>query len=611
MMQTRQEIQDPTIKKDLQDLMEDLDYGFQSQYEIAAQNVIQYLLQSRDTDIYTKLRMLLIDLLVTGYTFYRVLPTVGGNNVRIEVLNPLNTFIDRNPNSVYVKDSYRAVVRRWLTKTEILNQYGKDLSKDDIKIIKDTWEYGYDSTPLYVRSYRGVNGTPSTNGIRAGEEVIPGYPVQDTIFNYNFIPVYEVEWLDVDKDGIMQRYKTVRIGERIYIIYGKDEDVIRSHDNPSYCSLTVNGIYFLNRGNEPFSIVKACAKLQDKYNLLHFYRDNLIANSGTTGDWLDVSMLPKFLGVKLPERVQKWLSYKKSGIALIDTSQEGRLGMGQAPMNTTFNGFDDTIKAQTIQAIQIAIDSVEQTCSSITGVFRERLNGIQQRDAVTNVQTSVNNSFTISKQWYQQMDTLTEEMLLDALNEAKIVFKHGLTGTLILGDNQQRIFTSLPEYFTMSDYDVHITNSSDIVKDTEQLRALLPEFIKAGTMTPDIIVDAATTKSLSQLKQSIRTAMKKQEAKNDKLNQAMEQIQQLQQQLNDAQKQLQEASTEIKTLNKQKMEIDMQKNKQDAQIRMYQAKTDRDYKQNTAENDNKRTEIELAQVHDGNPYNDKVKQIHT
>ena len=209
------------------------------------------------------------------------------------------------------------------------------------------------------------------------------------------------------------------------------------------------------------------------------------------------------------------------------------------------------------------------------------------------------------------MDLIMNELLLDCLNEAKIVFKHSLTGTIILGDNQQRIFTSLPEYFTMSDYDVHITNSSDIVKDTEQLRALLPEFIKAGTMTPDIIVDAATTKSLSQLKQSIRTAMKKQEAKNDKLNQAMEQIQQLQQQLNDAQKQLQEASTEIKTLNKQKMEIDMQKNKQDAQIRMYQAKTDRDYKQNTAENDNKRTEIELAQVHDGNPFNDKVKQIHT
>jgi hypothetical protein len=70
-------------------------------------------------------------------------------------------------------------------------------------------------------------------------------------------------------------------------------------------------------------------------------------------------------------------------------------------MNTIFNGYDDTIKAQTVQAIQIAIDSVEQTASSITGVFRERLNGIQQKDAVTNVQTSVNNSFIITKQYYQ------------------------------------------------------------------------------------------------------------------------------------------------------------------------------------------------------------------
>jgi len=53
---------------------------------------------------------------------------------------------------------------------------------------------------------------------------------------------------------------------------------------------------------------------------------------------------------------------------------------------------------------------------------------------VTNVQVSVNNSFTITKQYYQQMDVVVEEMLLDALNLAKIVFKNGLTGTIVLGD---------------------------------------------------------------------------------------------------------------------------------------------------------------------------------
>jgi hypothetical protein len=49
---------------------------------------------------------------------------------------------------------------------------------------------------------------------------------------------------------------------------------------------------------------------------------------------------------------------------------------GQAPLNTLVNGYDDTIKVQAIQAIQLVNDSIEQTVSSITGVFRERLNGI-------------------------------------------------------------------------------------------------------------------------------------------------------------------------------------------------------------------------------------------
>jgi hypothetical protein len=51
-----------------------------------------------------------------------------------------------------------------------------------------------------------------------------------------------------------------------------------------------------------------------------FYRDNLIASSGTVGDWIDVSMLPKFLGSELPERLEKWSAYKKAGKALIDSS---------------------------------------------------------------------------------------------------------------------------------------------------------------------------------------------------------------------------------------------------------------------------------------------------
>jgi len=60
--------------------------------------------------------MLLLDLLITGWTFYRAKPSASGTNVTIEVLSPLNTFIDPNMESPYVKDSHRVVVRRWLTR---------------------------------------------------------------------------------------------------------------------------------------------------------------------------------------------------------------------------------------------------------------------------------------------------------------------------------------------------------------------------------------------------------------------------------------------------------------------------------------------------------------
>ena len=44
-------------------------------------------MQSRDTDIMTVLRDLLLDLLITGYAFYKVEPTVGNNDIKIRVLS--------------------------------------------------------------------------------------------------------------------------------------------------------------------------------------------------------------------------------------------------------------------------------------------------------------------------------------------------------------------------------------------------------------------------------------------------------------------------------------------------------------------------------------------
>lgn len=601
-------INDGLVQEQLKRITEDLNNNFISEYEIAAQNVIEYIMQSRETDIITVLRGLFLDLLITGYAFYKVEPTVGNNNIKIRVLSPLNTFIDRNFESPYIKDSYRAVVRNWMTKTQILNKYGKDMNNADRKLLNEKWDAIYDTAVYYVRMGE-TNGIPTTDGLQAGTEITPGYPDSRAGQYHELIPVYEVEWIEVDKDYVMQRYTTVRIGEEIYILKGKDETVMRSKSNPTYCSLSVNGIYFLNRGLKPYSMVLACAHLQDQYDLLNFYRDNLVANSGTVGDWIDYTLIPAELGVNLPERLVKWQALKKQGLAVLDSSQEGRLQSGQAPLNTIFNGYDNTVKTQAVQAIQLAIDAVEQTTSSITGVFRERLNGIEQRDAVTNVKIGQNNSFIITKQYYHQMDLIVNEMLLDSLNLAKVVYKNGLKGTIILGDKYQKVFTALPEYFTLTDHDIRIITSTDIVKDLEQIKTLIPEFVKSGGLPPDIIIEAITSKSIPDLKYKVRKAIQIQKDENNQIQKMAQQIEQLQQQLQQASQELQKSQKKVEQLNQAKLQLEQQDLAKKYQLEWFKAKTERDYREATAEEQKRRTEVELAQLYDGNPYNDKLRQI--
>ena len=591
---------DKAIKQQIDKIKEDIDQNFISKYEIAAQNVIQYIMQSRQTDMITKLRQLLLDLLITGYTFFRVKESSGGNNIQIEVLDPLNTFIDRNPDSPYIKDSYKVVVRKWLSKQQILNRYGKDLTKNDVKKVKDNWSDDFGEGTLYGYTYANTVQPMYANS--------PGHPIDENGIQ-KLIPVYEVEWLETDKDFVMQRYSSVRIGGDIYIINGKDEHVIRSKDNPKYASLTVNGIYFTNRTSEPYSLMLACADLQDKYDLLIYYRDVLIANSGVKGQIMDFSLIPANLGVNWPERIKRWMAYRKAGTMMIDSTQDGRNDQGFGQFNTLVSGYDDTLPAQAIQAIQLAIDSVETTTSSITGVFRERLNGIQQRDAVHNIQQGVNNSFIITKPIYQQMDLVTCEIITDSLNQAKRTWKNGLTGILILGDQQQKIFTALPEDFTFTDYDIHVISSTQIMQDMQQIQALVPEFIKSGQLPPDILFEVMTSKSLSEMKYKVKRALKIQKEENNQIQQLQQKLEETTQQAQQLQQELQNAQKQIKQLDEQRMKLETDKMNLEYKVDWFKAQTEKAYRERQLDIEEKKVDIEIMQLRDGNPYNDQIRIV--
>lgn len=307
----------------------------------------------------------------------------------------------------------------------------------------------------------------------------------------------------------------------------------------------------------------------------------------------------------MPERAQKWLAYKKQGIAWYDSSQEGT-----QLINTTFNGFDDTIKAQAIQAFQMVLESIEQQACSITGVFQEKLGGIQQRDAVSNVKVGIRQSTLLTKQYFSAMDLMYKEVNYDLLNLAKIVFKNGITGTLINGTRLNQIFTALPEYYTMTDFDIHIQDSTETFQDKENLKATSVELIKSGQVDPTMIFNIMTAKNVGELKEYIEDAVQSKKQENDIVAQLQQQLQQVQQQAQQLQQQLQQTVQQNEKLQKEleKNSADkMQLEQQRVEIERKKADDTKSYNDRIATIKEREVDIEYMQLGDGNPYNDKIK----
>lgn len=617
LLNNQQPVNDPFIEKEMQKIQENVEKNFISEYELAAQNILSYIKHSRDIDLKNKMRELFTDLLITGTCYYRVKPTGDKHNIQFEVLNPLDTFIERNHNNFYLNKSLRSVIRRYMTPEQILAEFGDELTTEAKSQLKNDQvpsgvegEYRYVHVPetlVYNEdSKKAVIAKIPSAGILGGLEVSPVLPYESDVTNmhYSTITVYECEWIEWDGNK-MVKHEGVKIGEEIYICRG-DVDVIRSMSNPKECTLSVNGMFFSDKNGQPFSLIVNTMAMQDKYDILQFYRDNLIASSGTIGDWIDLAHVPAVLGVELPERLQKWLAYKKNGLALFDSSQDGA-----NIINTTFNGYDDTIKAQSIQAIQMAIDSIEANASAMTGVFPEKLGGIQERDAVSNVKVGLRYSTLLTKQYFAAMDLMFKEVNYDCLNMAKKVYKNGITGNIVLGPKMVKIFTALPEYYTITDFDVHIQDSTETFQTKQEIKALNTELIKAGLVDVDQVVNIATAKNITELKDYIEKSMAAKKAENDMAGQLQQQVEQLNQQIAQYEQQIGEYNNQIKQLQSQvennnnaKLELEKQK----IAIEDREARDKKDYNDKQIEVKMKQLEAELMQLNDGNPYNDIIAE---
>lgn len=600
----QQQIVDQEIQREMTEIEDMVNRNFISNYEIAAQNICNYVLQDRRIDFKNKLEQLFLNMLIAGESYYQVVKSHNGTNFMLELCDPMNTWVDKDPKSRYMKNGHKSVIRKWMTEEEIIIKYGDYLTESDIKeLSRYKMHFSENSNFLLITGQESRCGSIKNPGIMHGVGAHP--EAVDYMFErqWDLIPVYEVEWIDYKKkDGkyIGVRYHVTRIHSDIYILDGEDEDMPRNIDEQNEARLSVNGIWYTNGHGAPYSLMLATADQQDNYDLLLYKKDNIAALAGTAGAIVDIAQLPEMLGADMTERLMKYQALRKIGLAVIDTSQEGSM-----QQNTFYGGFDDTKGLSAIQYIQLAIEMTENIVSSMTGVFRERLGGIEARDAVQNVEVGMQQSYIITKRYYQAMDTLVSEILMDCLDMAKIVYKKGLTGQIILGD-QKTIFEVAPKYYTTTSFDIHLADSAEIIKEQEMIKQLAMQFAGSNLVDPETLFIMATSKSLTEMREAAIKSLREKKAENNQLQQLQQQLEEAQQNMQQMQKQLEQSTKKLAQLNEKKLNIEQQNNQMDQELGYYKIEKDAELKNRELDIIEQRNKLEAAQLLDNNPNNDEV-----
>lgn len=203
------------------------------------------------------------------------------------------------------------------------------------------------------------------------------------------------------------------------------------------------------------------------------------------------------------------------------------------------------------------------------------------------------------------MDTLVKEILADSIDMAKVVFKDGLTGQLILGD-QKEIFTLLPEYYSFTSYDIHLADSSEIIKEQEMLKQLAQGYMQSNMMDPEILFIIYNSKSLTEMRELAMKSIREKKIENNQLQQLQQQLEQAQQQQKEMQKQLEASTKKLAQLNERKLNIEQQNNQMDQELGYYKIEKDAELRSRELDIMEQKNKLELAQLFDTNPNNDEV-----
>lgn len=486
--------------------------------------------------------------------------SIQNDEPTIEVLNPLNLFFHKSPETKYIQDSLYAGYRSYLTTGEILDLYSSYLTQNQIDDIEDKKmgstlktilpgnNASYGHSPFV--SYEAENGFSTSSPYHIVEHIewvsqkkvgfltyttedgpqettvsedfiVPSYATTTTVYKAygrkckyyiweDQTTSYSLEW-----GWVPEVWQGVRINHDIYCQIGPVPHQYRSADNPFEVKLSYHGVIYNATNAAPTSLMDRMKPFQYLYLIVMHRLKRLISQDKGKVYNLDSSMIDPELGW------EKTLYYMNELNLNVYNSLQNADLPGQA-QRSSIAGSTDMSNAQHIVNYVNLLEAIDQQISDVAGVTRQREGQINPQEAVSNAQSNIQTSAVITEIYFFQHNVLWEDVLSSLINMTQAAWKErSITKQYVLDDMSLATLQLSPSDLDNAQFSIFVTDSPREQRLFDNLQMLADRALQANKIKFSDLVAIYTSTSTEEIKGQLQ---KSEEAMTAELQQQQQQM---------------------------------------------------------------------------------------
>lgn len=442
-----------------------------------------------------------------------------------ERVSPMDIDFDKSPDLEYIEDASWVVRRKFMTPSDVVNQFYDELKSKDV----DTLETHDATLPFHSTYFNNMFGNVYRNEEDLRRAKIIVYHV---VWRYykkiGFIKMLnpitgEIEEAEVDetykKTGMELSLEWVWVTE-FWEGYRIDTPNIASNPTSSIDAETLymgirpipyqrtkyngfsenknpyNGIRFSDTHSRNISIVELGMPYQVMYMILHYRLEMTIAKSKGKILLLDKNVIPNSKGWD-EEKFFYWA--EANGYAIIDRSQRG--------VDKSMNQYSaiDMGLYDHIDNLTKIMEYIRREWDQVIGFTPQRKGQTSASETASGIDAARYQSSIISERLFTTFDEFIRRERQGLLDISKFAYLEGRKAISYSDDMRASMLEIDPAIYMESEFDVHVSNSGQDLRNLEMMKAQAQQFASQGAK-PSMVAEILEADNISKLKNILRQA---------------------------------------------------------------------------------------------------------